>query len=317
MSYHDSHTTERSPLLKPDTSSAPETSSANTNRSFHNDNNNQMERNFGEMSVTDDTNHDHNSLQKSTGHSDVSELYQNSNAPVGNTIVQERAAVGFNHSHNQNTEEDDDYETEDTPLINKGPIVTCRVCEAEISLQGKTNQHVIRCQHCREVTPIKAAPPGKKYVRCPCNCLLICKASSTRIACPRPNCRRVITLAASSPVGTAVRAPPGTCRVQCAHCAEIFMFNALNNKLANCPHCKKSSSVGLRFARSRATISFIVMILFAIVLASLILATLHTDGSPGALMYAALVLVSLMCIFFLYSFVYYLRMKISQVLGPI
>lgn len=91
-----------------------------------------------------------------------------------------------------------------------GPTVTCRVCETEISLEGRTNQHVVRCQQCNEATPIRAAPPGKKYVRCPCNCLLVCKASSNRIACPRTNCRRVITLGGSAPMGTAIRAPAGT-----------------------------------------------------------------------------------------------------------
>lgn len=146
-------------------------------------------------------------------------------------------------------------------FIFSGPSVTCRVCEHEIPLEGRTMNHVVRCNNCNEATPIRAAPPGKKYVRCPCHCLLICKASSSRIACPRENCRRVITLGPSGPVGTAIRAPAGTCRVQCCECQEIFMFNTLNNTCANCPHCKTVSSVGTRYKKSRATFVFIFLIL--------------------------------------------------------
>lgn len=117
--------------------------------------------------------------------------------------------------------------------------------------------HVVRCGRCNEATPIRAAPPGKKYVRCPCHCLLICKASSSRIACPRENCRRVITLGPSGPVGTAIRAPAGTCRIQCVECQEIFMFNTLNNQSAHCPHCRTASSVGSRYKRTKASIYFL------------------------------------------------------------
>lgn len=72
--------------------------------------------------------------------------------------------------------------------------------------------------------PIRNAPPGKKYVRCPCNCLLICKSSSQRIACPRPNCKRIINLA-PSPVTPPVPTMPGMCRVTCGHCSDTFLVN--------------------------------------------------------------------------------------------
>ncbi|GMR41975.1 hypothetical protein PMAYCL1PPCAC_12170 [Pristionchus mayeri] len=150
-----------------------------------------------------------------------------------------------------------------------GTTVNCRVCDAVIQLEGRSMQHVVKCGACQEATPIRPAPPGKKYVRCPCNCLLICKASSTRIACPRQNCRRVITLGQqqSSP-GTAMQAPTGTCRVACAYCEDIFMFNTLSNTLAVCPHCRKRSAVGASYRRSRIiyfSLGAILSMIFALV----------------------------------------------------
>ena len=37
------------------------------------------------------------------------------------------------------------------------------------------------------VQPIADPPPSKKYVRCPCNCLLTCSSTASRVICPRPN----------------------------------------------------------------------------------------------------------------------------------
>ncbi|KAF8359197.1 hypothetical protein PRIPAC_94192 [Pristionchus pacificus] len=150
-----------------------------------------------------------------------------------------------------NGEQDEEEEEESSHRSISGTTVNCRVCDAVIQLEGRSLQHVVKCGACQEATPIRPAPPGKKYVRCPCNCLLICKASSTRIACPRQNCRRVITLGQSSSPGTAMQAPTGTCRVACAYCEDIFMFNTLSNALATCPHCRKESAVGGSYRRSR------------------------------------------------------------------
>ena len=155
-----------------------------------------------------------------------------------------------------------------------------------IDISGKREQHVVKCPSCGEATPIRNAPPGRKYVRCPCNCLLICKNTSVRIACPRPNCRRVISLAPSGPPQQPMPTVPGMCRVICAHCHDnflvsyqvykkndweiiklflLFQFNTLNNALARCPHCRKVSSVGSDYARNRCLLfMFLFFIMTAI-----------------------------------------------------
>lgn len=194
------------------------------------------------------------------------------------------------------------------------PMVTCRVCQAMIDITNKREQHVVKCNQCHEATPIRNAPPGKKYVRCPCNCLLICKNSSQRIACPRPNCKRIINLA-PSPVTPPVPSMPGMCRVTCGHCSDTFLFNTLNNALARCPHCRKVSSVGPEFARGRGILFLALGIFFFIIAIAVTMGTYRYARDHGGV-YVAYIGAFIIALFLFARTLYYCTLNVSTIDGP-
>uniref|UniRef100_A0A3B4XJB7 Phosphatidylinositol-4,5-bisphosphate 4-phosphatase n=1 Tax=Seriola lalandi dorsalis TaxID=1841481 RepID=A0A3B4XJB7_SERLL len=141
------------------------------------------------------------------------------------------------------------------------PVINCRVCESLINLDGKLHQHVVKCTVCNEASPIKNPPTGKKYVRCPCNCLLICKDTSRRIGCPRPNCRRIINLSPvmvipeEQPAQPALPIQPQGMRVVCGHCGNTFLVRKATKTTTLTNHRVYSgrilSSVGSALPRRR------------------------------------------------------------------
>lgn len=176
--------------------------------------------------------------------------------------------------------------------------------------------------------PIRPAPADKKYVRCPCNCLLVCKATAQRIACPRKNCLRIINLSVENrsnmqlpqnELGSDGRTyhtlpnytpVPEMCRVTCGHCYESFICYARSSTPALCPHCRQVSSVGVGYARTRGIVFMMLTIIcFGIALGVTLGTKKFVPEYKGLIvLYVSLFVFT---VIFLQRSCYYLRMGVS------
>lgn len=153
-----------------------------------------------------------------------------------------------------------------TPNTNSGSsqgsqFVQCRVCNNVIQVALGTRSRVVKCQGCNEATPISSPPPGKKYVRCPCNCLLTCSATATRVICPRENCKRVIGVGAMN-----IRPSLNNDRIRvvCGCCARSILWPR-NAAVARCPHCRRTTYIDRSWMKRRAFVCLAIgIILFLI-----------------------------------------------------
>ncbi|OWA50420.1 putative Type I phosphatidylinositol 4,5-bisphosphate 4-phosphatase-B [Hypsibius exemplaris] len=223
------------------------------------------------------------------------------------------------HGHTQTLPEDEEEEEEEKNDENDTVLaVNCRVCAMEIIINEEEG-FVVKCGACNEATPIRNAPVREKYVRCPCKCLLICKDSSEKIACPRPNCKRIITISSlggdgrQAPSSTMQGFPAGTVRVLCVHCSQEFLFNILHKTLAKCPHCSKISGVGNDYRRRQLRVYSFVAFLFLLITAFVIFTTGFLVAESGGIvaLYIGLIAISVLA---LVRVGYFVRMRVSKVL---
>lgn len=207
------------------------------------------------------------------------------------------------------------YEHPERVSISEGNI-TCGGCRERYHLNDTPafyNQHVAKCPSCNECTPIRRAPPGKKFIRCKCQCLLICSQRSLKINCPRISCKRVIDLSMPTLADLVPPTVPGVQRVGCGYCYDVFLFNVKVASHAQCPHCERFSSIGNKYKRCKA-LQFILLGLAVALGAIGVLVGTHYVPSMKRdnrwiILYVLLFIVSAPL---LSRGVHYIRMKVSQ-----
>ncbi|RDD43085.1 Type 2 phosphatidylinositol 4,5-bisphosphate 4-phosphatase [Trichoplax sp. H2] len=163
-------------------------------------------------------------------------------------------------------------------------VLVCKVCQHLIDISTRRDQHAVKCEKCNELSPVKDPPEGKKYIRCVCNCLLICNKDAARVRCPRSNCNYVTTVnAASAPIFTLSRGIPivlSGIRYSCGHCQHEFFFNRTNVSV-RCSHCQRISSPGPQYAKRRASVYISVGVLFIVIGIILIVSTYFAASQYG------------------------------------
>lgn len=229
-----------------------------------------------------------------------------------------------------------------TPPVNNddGTITkACSICQSLIDLTHKADQPVVKCPTCNENTPIREPPPGKKYVRCSCRCLLICRSNSPKVQCPRDNCKRIIKLLPEGPGngprrgstrgsgGGAARSAnvsynqqqaygqalnlPGMVRIICAHCDDTFLFNATGNAITKCTHCRRVSSVGGSYKKKKSA-AYAISSLVATVIA--ILVVMATSSGAGSGTYFTYFILFFIGVCLALRALHYYKMKVSYVM---
>nr|XP_014352442.1 PREDICTED: type 1 phosphatidylinositol 4,5-bisphosphate 4-phosphatase [Latimeria chalumnae] len=179
-----------------------------------------------------------------------------------------------------------------SPESGSTPMITCRVCQSLINVEGKMHQHVVKCGVCNEAT--------------------VFKECSKKLGGVVRSFKRIINL---GPVHAGPLSPdpqPVGARVICGHCRNTFLWAEFTDRtLARCPHCRKVSSIGRRYPRKKCLWSFLVGLLLAVAAAGLAAGTWSQAKTYGGI-YASWAVVILMAVICLGRAMYWACMKVSH-----
>lgn len=194
------------------------------------------------------------------------------------------------------------------------PGIKCMVCSNYIDITRREKQYAIKCHQCLELTPLRKPSSDKKqYIRCVCNCLLLCQMDEKKVICPKPQCLKVLEIRAPTREDRYPLHAIGTVQVICAFCGNVFLYNTYEHKLASCPHCMTRSSVQKAYIHNRAMGFIIAAICQFIISVSLTVETIHLTGRyPGIISFYVFLFSA--TVLFLLGAINYLMMKVSKII---
>uniref|UniRef100_L7M4V9 Phosphatidylinositol-4,5-bisphosphate 4-phosphatase n=1 Tax=Rhipicephalus pulchellus TaxID=72859 RepID=L7M4V9_RHIPC len=157
-------------------------------------------------------------------------------------------------------------------------VKTCDVCNYQIDITKHSNDYVVTCPRCSELTALGNPPKGKRYIRCGCNKLLLCVKSATSVKCSRPGCGAVIRPEDNSGAKAKTQQPARQGREElaephaepsyrfiCGHCQSVSVVDTAPSSRFRCRHCGKRSSVD-RSNKKAVFLIFVGAVLIAFVM---------------------------------------------------
>lgn len=183
----------------------------------------------------------------------------------------------------------------------------CDVCSYNIDISKKTNDYVVTCPRCSELTALGNPPRGKRYVRCTCNKLLQCVKTATTVACDRPGCGAELKVQEQAVARVQIQQPGrrsgemtephgGRCyRFICCHCNSVSVLDTVPSSHFRCRHCgKRSSTLSMK---KKATFMFTLALLVLILVLAFMGSTIFLKHNSGyQFVYLGGIVVALYCV---------------------